>query len=108
MGLGDQVGGDGRLMPPETGLRGGQDPSGTLLQEVMWGPLDVVTGATLTMLVVISILSFGGVVGTSAGYETSVTSPAGSGTSLPMTEIGVSTRAATRSTTSAGAVNSNS
>ena len=77
MGLGDQVGGDGRLMPPETGLRGGQDPSGTLLQEVMWGPLDVVTGATLTMLVVISILSFGGVVGTSAGYETSVTSPAG-------------------------------
>ncbi|MCZ6539880.1 MAG: CPBP family intramembrane metalloprotease [Chloroflexi bacterium] len=45
--------------------------------DAKWGPLDVIVGATVTMLVVISILSFGGVVGTYAGFETSVAAPAG-------------------------------
>ena len=44
---------------------------------VKWGPLDVVTGAGVTLLVIISILGFGGVVGTHAGFDTSVTSPTG-------------------------------
>lgn len=48
-----------------------------MLPDVKWGPLDVIVGATVTMLVVISILSFGGVVGTHAGFDTSVASPAG-------------------------------
>ncbi len=48
-----------------------------MLPDVKWGPLDVIVGATVTMLVVISILSFGGVVGTYAGFDTSVASPAG-------------------------------
>lgn len=48
-----------------------------MLPDVKWGPLDVIVGVTVTMLVVISILSFGGVVGTYAGFDTSVASPAG-------------------------------
>lgn len=48
-----------------------------MLPDVKWGPLDVIVGATVTMLVVISILSFGGVVGTHEGFDTSVASPAG-------------------------------
>jgi len=65
------------LMPPEQGPQPGQYPGDVLPPAALWGPLDVVTGATLTMLIVISILSFGGVVGTSAGFETSITSPTG-------------------------------
>ncbi len=48
-----------------------------MLPDVKWGPLDVIVGATVTMLVVISILSFGGVVGTYEGFDTSVAAPAG-------------------------------
>ena len=48
-----------------------------MLPAVKWGPLDVVVGSTLTLLVVISILSLGGVVGTNAGFDTSVPSPTG-------------------------------
>ena len=47
------------------------------IPDVKWGPMDVVVAATVTMLVVISILSIGGAYGTDAGFKTSVTSPAG-------------------------------
>ena len=42
-----------------------------------WGPLDVIAGAALTLLLVISILGFGGAAGTQAGFDTSLTAPAG-------------------------------
>lgn len=43
----------------------------------MWGPLDVVIAATVTMLIAIAILSLGGAFGADAGYDTTVTAPAG-------------------------------
>ena len=39
--------------------------------------MDVVVAATVTMLVVISMLSLGGAIGTSLGYDTAITNPAG-------------------------------
>lgn len=39
--------------------------------------MDVVVAATVTMLVVISMLSLGGAIGTSLGYDTVITNPAG-------------------------------
>lgn len=47
------------------------------IPNVKWGPMDVVVAATVTMLIVISILSVGGAYGTDAGFKTTVTSPAG-------------------------------
>tara|TARA_B100002003_G_scaffold109494_1_gene101369 strand:+ start:2757 stop:3665 length:909 start_codon:yes stop_codon:yes gene_type:complete len=44
---------------------------------VKWGPLNVVVASTITVLVAISILSLGGVLGTANGFDTSVTSPTG-------------------------------
>ena len=49
----------------------------SLLPDVKWGPLEVVVAATVTMLVVIAILSFGRAIGTDAGFDTSVASPYG-------------------------------
>ncbi|MCH7984354.1 MAG: CPBP family intramembrane metalloprotease [Chloroflexi bacterium] len=65
------------MIQPQRQPEPGQHRNDSRLPEVKWGPLDVVVGAAVTMLVVISILSFGGVVGTYAGFETSVASPAG-------------------------------
>jgi membrane protease YdiL (CAAX protease family) len=72
------------LIPPrpESGQPGQSSQQGPfrndiVIPEVKWGPFDVVIGTAVTMLVVISILGFGGVVGTSAGFETSVSSPVG-------------------------------
>jgi membrane protease YdiL (CAAX protease family) len=45
--------------------------------DVKWGPMDVVVAATVTMLVVISMLSLGGAIGTSLGYDTTITNPTG-------------------------------
>ena len=50
---------------------------GFFVPPVKWGPLNVVVASTITVLVAISILSLGGVLGTAAGFETSVTSPTG-------------------------------
>jgi membrane protease YdiL (CAAX protease family) len=44
---------------------------------VKWGPFGVVVAATVTMLVVIAVLSTGGAIGTDAGYDTTIASPAG-------------------------------
>jgi membrane protease YdiL (CAAX protease family) len=66
------------LIPPEqptapTGERW-KDIS---LPDVNWGLLDVIVAATVTMLIAISILSLGGAFGADAGYDTTVTTPAG-------------------------------
>jgi membrane protease YdiL (CAAX protease family) len=44
---------------------------------VKWGPMDVVVATTVTMLTVIAILSLGGAIGTSEGFDTSVRNPVG-------------------------------
>jgi hypothetical protein len=45
--------------------------------EVKWGPLDIVVSATVTMLIAITILSLANAIGTDAGFDTPVTTPAG-------------------------------
>ena len=57
--------------PPDNGWKIISTP------DVKWGPMDVVVAATVTMLVVISMLSLGGAIGTSLGYDTAITNPAG-------------------------------
>ncbi|MBT4126198.1 MAG: CPBP family intramembrane metalloprotease [Chloroflexi bacterium] len=59
------------------------------LPTVSWGPLDVVIAATVTMLVVISILSLGGSYGTDVGYNTTVNSPSGYYVGLLATALGL-------------------
>lgn len=54
-----------------------------------WGALDVVIAATVTMLVVIAILSLGGAFGTNAGFDTTVTTPAGYYVGLLSTALAV-------------------
>ena len=39
--------------------------------------MDVVVAATVTMLIVVSMLSLGGAIGTSVGYDTAITNPTG-------------------------------
>jgi membrane protease YdiL (CAAX protease family) len=45
--------------------------------DVQWGPMDVMVAATVTMLIVVSMLSLGGAIGTSVGYDTAITNPTG-------------------------------
>jgi len=47
------------------------------IPQVKWGPFNVIVASTITLLVSISILSLGSVLGSYAGFETSVTSPTG-------------------------------
>jgi len=51
--------------------------NGVSVPNVKWGAMDVVVAITVTMLIVISILSLGGAIGTSVGFDTSVTTPVG-------------------------------
>lgn len=45
--------------------------------DVKWGPMDVVVATAVTILVAISMLSLGGAIGTSVGYDTEIANPAG-------------------------------
>ena len=57
--------------------RPAENRRGLKLPKVNWGPADVFIGATVTMLLVVTILSLGGVIGTNVGFKTSIPSPEG-------------------------------
>lgn len=60
--------------PPEAP---GDQRNDIVIPDVNWGTSDIIIATMITMLMVVTILSLGGAVGTSSGFDTAVTTPAG-------------------------------